>query len=463
MFAKNIPRGIIFNVVESGAIPFGAQFSPNQIDLKYLLELCSIHSGDCVGLQAAIRHTWFSAHSDPETSALNTRLGLRDYGLIDDQCKPSDLARNLLEVKTEAELYAVFGAHILNFLSGNEVLDVVRSIQSRGQRVTLVALEDDLINRELKVASASSSLSSLRLWLEKAGVILNDRWQIDEEAYAKIAGFQIEDFEILKGLDARQKAFALALLSTGETSWQDSRAIADLAEAREGLRIHTKILAPQIVIPLQSAALIEYSKSTTSRGGGRIAHAVRPTAKLLSIADALARDAATWDPPLRKALRRPLADIVNELGSENKNVKGLALEALAVRILRIIGLERIQLRQRAAKTGGAEVDVLAEGRRLIYSRWQVQCKNTPVVELADVAKEVGVAVGSLKSSVILVITMGRISSEAKRYAADAVRNTNLHIAFLTQNDIVAIGIEPSSVISALNREANGIFNLKKDA
>lgn len=449
-------------MVQPGAVPFGAQFSPNQIDLRHLLELCRIHAGDCVGLRTAIRQTWFSSHSDPETSALNTSLALRDYGLIDERCEPSDLARNLLDANTEADLYAIFGAHILNFLSGNEVIDAVRSMQARGQRVTLLALEEELRSREVEVASASSSLSSLRLWLEKAGVILNDRWQVDEAVYTKIAGFEIEDFEILKGLDARQKAFALALLSTGEAKWQDSRAIADLAEAREGLNLHTKILASQVVIPLQKTSLIEVTKSTTGRGGGRTAHAVRPTEKLLSIADVLARDAVTWDAALRNALRRPLAEIIKDLDNTNKNVKGLALEALAVRILRTIGLERIQLRQRAAKTGGAEVDVLAEGRRLIYSRWQVQCKNTSVIELADVAKEVGIAVGSLKSSVILIITTGRISNEAKRYAAQAARNTNLHIAFLTRRDLMAIANEPASIVLALGREANEIFRLKKD-
>ncbi len=59
------------------------------------------------------------------------------------------------------------------------------------------------------------------------------------------------------------------------------------------------------------------------------------------------------------------------------------------------------------KTGGFEVDVIVEGARLVFSRWQIQCKNTPdgKVSLEDIAKEVGLSI-QIKSNVILVVRTG---------------------------------------------------------
>ena len=41
------------------------------------------------------------------------------------------------------------------------------------------------------------------------------------------------------------------------------------------------------------------------------------------------------------------------------------------------------------KTGGAEVDLIAEAVQLHFSRWLFQCKNSKEVNLAALAKEVG--------------------------------------------------------------------------
>ena len=41
--------------MERGAIPFSAQFSPTQIDLPKLLELCKNYDGDRKGWEAAIQ------------------------------------------------------------------------------------------------------------------------------------------------------------------------------------------------------------------------------------------------------------------------------------------------------------------------------------------------------------------------------------------------------------------------
>src|SRR5260370_7280982 len=117
---------------------------------------------------------------------------------------------------------------------------------------------------------------------------------------------------------------------------------------------------------------------------------------------------------LREMLYRPLAEIIDELDSEDKNIKGKALEALVLRLTRLLDLQFVGWRLRQKRTGGAEVDVLVESDRLIFSRWQIQCKNTARVELRDLAKEVGLTF-YLKSNLIIIVTTGRIGRPARYY------------------------------------------------
>ena len=72
----------------------------------------------------------------------------------------------------------------------------------------------------------------------------------------------------------------------------------------------------------------------------------------------------------------------------------------------ILGMDYIATRLRnISATGGAEVDLIFHSSRLVYSRWQVQCKNTARVALDDVAKEVGLT-HFLKSNVIVMVSTG---------------------------------------------------------
>ena len=118
---------------------------------------------------------------------------------------------------------------------------------------------------------------------------------------------------------------------------------------------------------------------------------------------------------LRPLLRKPLVEIVKEIGSPDKHTKGLALEALAFKLMRLVDLDYLTTRLRGAATGGAEVDVIFESARLVFSRWQVQCKNTGTVSLDDVAKEVGLT-HFLKSNVIVIVSTGDVGTETRRYA-----------------------------------------------
>lgn len=106
----------------------------------------------------------------------------------------------------------------------------------------------------------------------------------------------------------------------------------------------------------------------------------------------------------------------------------------------------------ANQTDGAEVD-------LVFSRWQIQCKNTARVSLDDVAKEVGLT-HFLKSNVIVIVTAGVIGSEARRYANRIMADSNLAVVMLDGGDFHAISERPATIVRVFEREARYAMNLK---
>ena len=136
------------------------------------------------------------------------------------------------------------------------------------------------------------------------------------------------------------------------------------------------------------------------------------------------------DPKLIELLTKPIDDILLELDAEDRYQAGLALEALAFKLMRILGMDYIATRLRnISATGGAEVDLIFHSSRLVYSRWQVQCKNTARVSLDDVAKEVGLT-HFLKSNVIVMVSTGDIGGDARRFANKVMQESNLDLLAL---------------------------------
>ena len=140
--------------------------------------------------------------------------------------------------------------------------------------------------------------------------------------------------------------------------------------------------------------------------------------------------------------------------------KGLALEALAFKLMRFLDMTYVATQLRASQTGGAEVDLIFESTRLVFSRWQIQCKNTSRVSLDDLAKEVGLT-HFLKSNVIVVVTTGEISNEARRYVNTVMADSNLAIVLLDAVDLQDISKLPARILTAFEREARHAMNLKK--
>ena len=100
-----------------------------------------------------------------------------------------------------------------------------------------------------------------------------------------------------------------------------------------------------------------------------------------------------------------------------------------------------------------------QSARLVYSRWQVQCKNTARVSLDDVAKEVGLT-AFIKSNVIVMVTTGTIGGEARRYANKIMRDSNLAIVMLDGPDLQRITTNSAQIVDVFNREAQAAMKLK---
>jgi hypothetical protein len=133
---------------------------------------------------------------------------------------------------------------------------------------------------------------------------------------------------------------------------------------------------------------------------------------------------------LRVHLDTPLPKIREMLDDNDTSKKGLGLELLALRMVRDLGLEPRGFRERA-NAGGGEVDLLAEGANLLFSRWTIQCKNfkNANVRHRDVAKEVGMAMHS-KAHVVMVVSRSGFTDGARRMARELTETTQLQFVLV---------------------------------
>lgn len=123
-------------------IPFGAQFSPNQVKLGGLLNIIRAYAGNRTQITEAIRDTFFTTQAIDQrwTLADNCVLALRAYGrlLDEDGATPTELAVALAAIADdESALYEAFARHILTDLRWITFIETITAMQSAGEEVTL--------------------------------------------------------------------------------------------------------------------------------------------------------------------------------------------------------------------------------------------------------------------------------------------------------------------------------------
>lgn len=445
-------------------LPFGSEFSPSQISLTRVLTFAEMHDGDWKAFENAVYEEYFRTNNTTEYNkrklANNTKLGMIAYGILDRAGSLTEFGQKLLNLKNdEAALYDALARHILLNLHGMSMVRCIQDMMTAGEQVNLTTLREALAVRGIHYPSGGKHPSVMRLWLAKAGVFVGDRWQVDEARLKQVLGVAGDEFDVLADFTAEQCAFLRALANTGILTPQPANEITRLASATYGVKFPEKSLPKLVLNVLEQAGYITADKTTTGRGAKPFL--VAPTEKLIAevvnpLLDQLKRQT---DPKLRQLLRKPLAEILDELNSSDRHIAGLALEALGFKLMRLIDMDYIATRLRGTATGGAEVDIIFESTRLVYSRWQVQCKNTERVSLDDVAKEVGLT-HFLKSTVIIMVSTGEIGGEARRYANKVMADSNLAIVMLDRTDLDKITQRPVSIIGAFEREARHAMRLK---
>lgn len=446
-------------------LPFGSEFSPSQIELLVVLDMADTHGGDWKAFEAAVRAAYFEDHDTSDYNrgklANNTKLGMIAYGIIDRDANLTDFGKELLSYKgDESRLYDRLAKHILLNLHGMTLVRCIQDMVAAGETVNLTTLREGLAARGVHYPSGGKHPSMMRLWLAKAGVFVGNRWQVDPHRVEDILGLNPDEFEVLADFTPEQRAFLRALANIGTSEPQPANEIAKLATATYGVKFPEKSLPKLVLNALEEAGYITAEKTTAGRGAKPFQ--VAPTPKLIAdvVEPLLEQLKGQTDPKLLVLLRTPLATILEEMKDKDRYKAGLALEALAFKIMRLLDMTYVATRLRANQTGGAEVDLVFESARLVFSRWQVQCKNTARVSLDDVAKEVGLT-HFLKSNVIVMVTTGEIGGEARRYANKIMADSNLAIVMLDGGDLSTISESPAAIVRAFEREARHAMNLKK--
>ena len=449
-------------------LPFGSEFSPSQIDLAKVLTLAQECKGDWKLFEKKVKETYFDSHTSTNEYnraklANNCKLGMIAYQLIDRDAKLTPFGLKLLAlIHTPDKLYSAFAHHILLNLHGMTLIQCIQDIQTAGESVDLVKLRDWLSERGIHFPRGGKHPSIMRLWLEKAGIFNKNSWVINERRLEEAIGVCSSEVEVLSALTKEQRAYLKMLANIGSEKEITSNEIEKMASATYGVKFNEKNLPKQVLYPLVSAGYITATRGTKQNGRGAKPFIIKTTDKFKSeiLEPLLVQIEKQVHSDIRPLLRKPLEEIMKAIDSKDTYVKGLALEALAFKLLHLIDLHYVTTRLRGADTGGAEVDLIFENIRLLFSRWQIQCKNTANVSVDAVAKEVGLT-HALKSNCIVVVSTGQISSDARKYAQMVMQTSHLDIILLDKTDLQEIIKSPVYLFDVLDREARHTQKLKK--
>lgn len=148
----------------------------------------------------------------------------------------------------------------------------------------------------------------------------------------------------------------------------------------------------------------------------------------------------------------PLDVILGRARSADPAVRHSALEAIAFKVADMIGLCDVSTRLSGQDTGGDEADFIFENHRLVYPRWQVQCRNSDVALVDDVAREVGL-LDYFHADVGVVISTGRFDPEAKQFAKAVRRKIRQPLLLIDSDTLYAAAHNHAVLLDAVRKQA----------
>ncbi len=450
---------------------YGDQFTPNKIDLVHLLELGVVKQHDRYDLQQSIRSAYFEGHGrNPDQSdenstkmAMNCLLSLKAYGLInlaDDgkQYTTTTLTQELLSLKEDIEaFYRHFAVYILTEREGLLLCRLIENIRARGERVTLEYLGEEFNELGIKIPPNSTYISTMKSWLVQVGAMRPNAYHVNWEVVYDLLSVDRDVIDELYTLPLEQKFFLLSLVSLGVVEYTPSNKVAKHTRSVYKIRLTTKNLVKDILKPLENIGLIETEKRTSGRGSKP--HNVRLSEKgRIEILAPIIENLAHISELTTIEINQSFEDVVKDLASDDRHIKGKALEIFAVWIIRLLGLRFTGWRMMSYQsTGGGEVDVMAASDKIIYNRWQIQCKNMKSpVNIEVIAKEVGMTFLT-KADVVMVITTSTFTSTAVNYANLVSDNSRYYVVLLEREDVERIVEDRTLIVDILNYKARRTF------
>jgi site-specific DNA-methyltransferase (cytosine-N4-specific) len=425
------------------------------------LAACEKHSGNVEELVAAV---WQAPVRIKEVKNAPTRRRARlpleaavQYGLLEPSTyQITNLGRELVG-KPRGEVFASFARYILLNLGGLRILEGIQQMRADGLRVTADELARFLSSQGFQITEHNTAINSLRMWLAEAGVFPRGRsraWVIDYDVKEDLIGMDEDTLLGLSGLTSNQAAFVEALCVLKPVGWAPATDARDWAEAMRGVRMSRSSLPKEVLNALEDLGLIDYRTGGT--GGGKTSE-LRLTDQFNAdvLVQFVTRTLQDMDATVSAYYTERPEDIFAGLDSSDRHVKGQALEAFAVYVMRLLGLRFVAWRKRAE----AEVDCLLSGLMgVIPTLWQIQCKNTPgtAVGIEDVAKEVGLLQVTNATHLLFVCT-STFSRDAVSFARRAMQRRPVAILFMDGEDVARIRENPASISHVLRPKAEGVI------
>lgn len=448
--------------VQPSDIPVGTQFSPDLIDLIPLAHALIEYSGDKEAMESAI---WVrpvrikEVVRQPEGRRRSLPLEAAvQYGLLTQKTyEATDLARRLQGL-TDMEALIEFVRHIMLRLNGLRLVEMAERMSLEGLNVTADSLAAYCTDQGFNVTVHNTAINTMRMWLARAGVFVGRTFEVDPEAKARVLGLDDTEVAALVGMSPEQRAFAIALCRINPVGHYQASQVRELAESILGRRL-SRGNSREFLQPLKDAGFLDYTSGGTA--GGKTAELWTSSNFHSDVLEPfLAETVKGLDSALVAYYKRPISEIYADLESSDTFVKGQALEAYAIHIMRLLGLRFVSWRLRAKdSTGGAEVDAVMTGLLGgIPSRWQIQCKNTPgsSVRVGEVAKEVGLA-PITKATHILILANAEFTDDAKAFANAVMRESPLTIYLLGGADFRRVRDSQGGALSSVIRAKSQVI------
>jgi site-specific DNA-methyltransferase (cytosine-N4-specific) len=375
-----------------------------------------------------------------------------------DSYEVSNFGHGLLQAyedfKDKEIIHKHFATHILKNLSGLSLLRSIQNILDRSEKPTLETIAYELQELGYVIPPNCTYHSTMKMWLELGKVI--NKYDIDWDLVSNMLSLTKDHMDELYSLNKPQKYFLMSMIQCNIEEWTEWPKIAKYTKSRYQLRLPTKSFVKDIIEPLIKLGLIETEKTTTGRGAKP--NLVKLTEKAKSdLVLPLLQEIAEITNISTIDLNRKFEDVIQDLTDSDRYIKGIALELLAIWLIRLTSLRFTKWRVRGFEsTGGGEVDVLASSDKFVYSRWQIQCKNTKTVTIDVLAKEIGMSFVT-GADIILIATTGYFTNEALQYATRITEVSRYYFILIDKNDIEKIKNDKLSIIEILDKQARKIF------